>query len=301
MLSHALAVVEAARGLQPTPHAGIPGLWRFGCEPRNLAVAVRRLGEALQAFDRASGRSREPAEMIRAIMAEAAAAGIDVAGMAREMEAGDPVRTAETVPDLKPRPGVLGPEDAVVDAPPADEPTPAPAPKWEAPSPDFVTVEAPNGTTEILVAGTVAEMLAAPSGADDDPATVLAPSAPKPASVDLGRAPLIGSEDAALATDGTLGKDIGEELDAIEDRLQAAVRIVGWTPRMRQLAEKWRHLRERMAMQDGPGGRTYRLAEGMAAAVEDFSQQLGEVERNVSVGHANDAQDPDYEPPAPRF
>jgi len=318
MLQEALAVVEAARRLAPAPVGSVPGHWRFQCEPRKMAEAIRDLGETLQTFDASTGHARDPVallvrairyaegkgipaeEMVNAIRAPAGPDDVRVEEMAPPSprpdatpadDADDEVRTAESLTELRPQPGEIGRPDAVTDGSPVQPPHPE------------------------LRPGRGRE----PEVADKyKPAPEMAPRMPNPAVAALAAVarPVPGGEtamgtrlatfetelgyDPALADGGEYTADAALEMDAIGDRLEFAVGKFGWTPKLKALAAAFIAARNKMAGDKADVSPTMQVSIADAMVVAKVSAELAAIEANPDFAYSpEELAEPEWTPPVP--
>jgi len=281
MLQQALEVVEAARKLSPRRVENAPGLWKFGCEPRHEAQRVKALGEALEAFDAASGAQNAPLiPVLRAIQA-AVVKGIPMASIADSIEALDPheVRDADSLLELKPQPGEIGPPDKVEDSSPVPKPAPrfgdpAKGPrladKYMAPAEDK-TSQSPELRSTTL-----------------SPKLVLAPAfAASSVGMRLKRyVDEIGVDaDVALADAGEYSADAEMEMDAIGDRLSVVLGRHGLTPKLRILLAAYVNARNKASADLNGAEIAPRLGMQESGVMARVNAELALVEANPSLAY----------------
>ncbi len=108
MLSKALAVVEAVRALEP--YVSQIGIWRMGIQPRALPAAMREIGEALQAFDKATAPGLDQTAALAAMIHEPGSQ-IDIARLVDILRAGGPGLMSDPIMENVPMPGDIGRPD----------------------------------------------------------------------------------------------------------------------------------------------------------------------------------------------
>lgn len=272
MLTEAIFVVEAVRALNPRQAPAVPGMWRFSCEPRHMTRLMRELGEALEQFDAAAGSRRSPAAMLVKAIQFGEERGIPAGEMIAALQDED-LRDAESLSELKPQPGEIGPPDKVSDS----SPVPAPAPRFG--DPDAADLAPKDMAAEL-----------------PDPVPALVPAAilkARPTVVPVitrqrsSSSPLQGYVDEmnldvniALADAGDYAADAGLEMDAIGDRLAYVLGKYGLTPKLRILLAAFIRARNRASMDmEGPGGVSMQDAGTLARVSADIKA----IEMNPSL------------------
>ncbi|AOG03256.1 hypothetical protein [Bosea sp. RAC05] len=108
MLAKALAVVEAVRTLEP--YISQIGIWRMGIQPRALPAALREIGEALQALDKATAPGLDQTDALAAMIHEPGSQ-IDIARLVDILRNGGPGLRSDPIMENVPMPGDLGRPD----------------------------------------------------------------------------------------------------------------------------------------------------------------------------------------------
>lgn len=286
MLTEALAVIEACRKLRPVPVQSMPGLWRFSCGTRDLTAYIREMGEALESFDRVSGHSEDPFALITKAVRYAQSQGIPVSDMVAAMR--DTGAIEETsISHLRPQPGELGPPDPIFDGSLVLDLEPRPGGPED--GPDVADRFEPPVPTKL--------------------ARSLKPSSNQPVSQPR---PVVTGQSAygkhlaafavdpdfntALADGGDLVQDIGAELDALSDRLEAFVGKVGWTPALRRLAAAWINARNKINASNQTLRPGVKMDAGEMALMLRVSSELSKYEANPELAYEDDPANDMSEP-----
>lgn len=296
MLAQALAVVEAARSLRPVEAPAIPGMWRLQCEPRRMAEAIRQLGETLAEFDATTGSDHDPLALVARAVRYAQSQGIPademVAAIRGGSESNDDLREASSVADLKPQPGEIGRPDAVSDGSPVQEMRPAgPRPGVKA---EIAAKYKPAEPTKMIRA---LEPVSRPSVPVAVP-IITGETAGGTKVAETVDHSLDHEYSVALADAGETAADIGLEMDAISDRLEAVVGRVGWTPKLRALAAAWYNARNKIAGANLSNTAGFKIDIADALIMTKVSTELAQLEATPDLEPTAEEQ---WAPPTPRF
>lgn len=297
MLTQALAVVEAVRGLDPRPVAAVPGMWRLQVEARHMPLRLRELGEALEHFDSEAGNKHSPETMVLRAVMSAAKRGVkldEMIGAIDSLGADDELREASSLAELKPQPGELGAPDRVSDS----SPVPAPAPRPDSPASE----------------GRPADKYLAPT--PGKPTQSLRPATP---IFSQGNAPVITGQtavgtslqryvdelgldaDMALADAGDYAADADMEMDAIGDRLAMVLGKYGMTPKLRILLAAYVNARNQASVDvNRPGGGRMGAAE--AGVLARVAADIEMINANPSLAYKDDPESQlgaEFTPPTP--
>ena len=248
--------------------------------------ALRDVASAIEAFDKASGESRDPAAVLAAVMSSAVADGANVprmiqaaarAGMTRR-EADDVARNLQDTMDLKPKAGQLE------SPPPKRDETPGEAAiRTQAPRPE--------AKPEHSVAGPKTEIFFSDQAQGlEKTAAILAPKSSDPGAPER-RSSSIGHEaklQFSFEQRDDLSSEIGVMLDQMEAKIAKLLTAAGATPKLKAIATAIGRTRDRVTMEKSSSGATYRMAAGVVAEIAKISADLMAAEINLGA-----EEDPD--------